>query len=157
MKYKISLNLLIFIFLIYFSVKYIILKDEVMLFYGLITFSLSSFISIIIYMILFFDFRLKLRYVSLDEVSDETKAKIIKEQLQENKENEKNKLLKQFLYNLIYKQIYALSLFEVLIIIHYVITDISLLNKILTYTFPAFFALIITLVNLFKALIKKFH
>ena len=108
-------------------------------------------------MILFFDFRLKLRYVSLDEVSDETKAKIIKEQLQENKENEKNKLLKQFLYNLIYKQIYALSLFEVLIIIHYLITDISLLNKILTYTFPAFFALIITLVNLFKTLIKKFH
>ena len=157
MKYKISLNLLIFIFLIYFSAKYIILKDEVMLFYGLITFSLSSFISIIIYMILFFDFRLKLRYVSLDEVSDETKAKIIKEQSQENKENEKNKLLKQFLYNLIYKQIYALSLFEVLIIIHYVITDISLLNKILTYTFPAFFALIVTLVNLFKTLIKKFH
>ena len=28
MKYKISLNLLIFIFLIYFSAKYIILKDE---------------------------------------------------------------------------------------------------------------------------------
>ena len=82
MKYKISLNLLIFIFLIYFSVKYIILKDEVMLFYGLITFSLSSFISIIIYMILFFDFRLKLRYVNLDEVSDETKDKIIKEQSQ---------------------------------------------------------------------------
>ena len=108
-------------------------------------------------MILFFDFRLKLRYVNLDEVSDETKDKIIKEQSQENKENEKNKLLKQFLYNLIYKQIYALSLFEVLIIIHYVITDISLLNKILIYTFPAFFALIVTLVNLFKTLIKKFH
>lgn len=157
MKYKISLNLLIIGFIIYFSAKYIILQDEGMLFYGLITFSLSTFISMIIYMILFFDFRLKLRYVSLDEVCDETKEKIIKEQYQENKENEKNKLLKQFIYSLIYKQIYSLSLFEILIIIHYVITDIALLNKILIYTFPAFFALIITLVNLFKTLIKKFH
>lgn len=157
MKYKISLNLLIIVLLLYFSIKYIISKDEVVLFYGLITFSLSTFISIVIYIILFFDFHLKLKYVSLNEVSEETKDKIIKEQMQENKESEKNKQSKQFLYNLIYKQIYALAFMEIFIIFHYIITDISLLNKVLIYTFPAFFALIITIVNLLKALSKKFH
>lgn len=155
MKYKMSLNLLIIVLLLYFSIKYIISKDEVVLFYGLITFSLTTFISMVIYAILFFDFRLRLRYVSLNEVSDETKNKIIKEQIQENKENEKNRQSKLFLYNLIYKQIYALAFVEIFIIFHYAVTDITLLNKVLIYTFPAFFALIITIVNLIKSLSKK--
>ena len=93
----------------------------------------------------------------LNEVSDDTKNKIIKEQIQENKENEKNKTFKHFLYQLIYKLLYYLSFFEVLIIIHYIIKDISLLNKILVYTFPAFFALIITIVDIYKKIMKKNH
>ena len=68
-----------------------------------------------------------------------------------------NKNLKHFLYSLIHKQLYYLSFFEVIIIIHYIMTDISLLNKILIYTFPAFFALIITIVDIYKKIMKKNH
>lgn len=157
MKYKSAINLLLIALCCFYALKYIIAKNEALLFYGLITFSLLVFVTMVIYIILFFDFRLKLRYVSLNEVSDDTKNKIIKEQIQENKENEKNKTFKHFLYQLIYKLLYYLSFFEVLIIIHYIIKDISLLNKILVYTFPAFFALIITIVDIYKKIMKKNH
>lgn len=157
MKYKPAINLLLIALSFYYTLKYFILKSEAVLFYGLITFSLLFFISMVIYIVLFFDFKLKLRYVSLNEVSEETKDKIIKEQIQENKENEKNKNLKHFLYSLIHKQLYYLSFFEVIIIFHYIMTDISLLNKILIYTFPAFFALIITIVDIYKKIMKKNH
>ena len=91
MKYKPAINLLLIALSFYYTLKYFILKSEAVLFYGLITFSLLFFISMVIYIVLFFDFKLKLRYVSLNEVSEETKDKIIKEQIQENKENEKIK------------------------------------------------------------------
>ena len=90
MKYKSAINLLLIALCCFYALKYIIAKNEALLFYGLITFSLLVFVTMIIYIILFFDFRLKLRYVSLNEVSDDTKNKIIKEQIQENKENESN-------------------------------------------------------------------
>lgn len=156
MKYKLPLYLLMIMLLIYFIVKYILLQDEIMLFYGLLSFSLSTFISILIYIILFYDFRLKLRYVSLDEVSEETKNKILKEVQQEKVEEEKNKNNKKFLQLFINKQIYCLALLEFIIIIHFFIHDISLLNNVLIYTFPAFFALIISIYNLIKHIKKLF-
>ena len=88
------------------------------------------------------------------ELSDETKEKIIKENIKETKETQKNNHLKEILYNIIFKQIYILGLFELLLIIHFIITDIDNINKLLINTFPALFALIITVSDIIKRLKK---
>ena len=101
MKYKPAINLLLIALSFYYTLKYFILKSEAVLFYGLITFSLLFFISMVIYIVLFFDFKLKLRYVSLNEVSEETKDKIINK-LQAEKEKIKQELkkFKNFWYSI---------------------------------------------------------
>ena len=47
-----------------------------------------------------------------------------------------------------------LGLFELLLIIHFIITDIDNINKLLINTFPALFALIITVSDIIKRLKK---
>ena len=79
---------------------------------------------------------------------------LIKEDIKEIKEVQKINYYKKLLYAIIYRFIYILGLFELIIIIHFLITDIDNLNKILVNTFPAFLALIIAVADIFKK-IKK--
>lgn len=158
MKYKFNLKntavTLIAVFTIFFIAEYLYSREYIILFFAVLFFSVTVLICLFIYLLLLFDNRYRLTYANADELSDETKSKIIKESIKENKENQKNSHLKEILYIIIYRQIYILSFFELLLIIHFLITDIESINKLLINTFPALFALIITIRDIIKKIRK---
>lgn len=158
MKYKFNLKntavTLIAVFTIFFIAEYLYSREYIILFFAVLFFSVTVLICLFIYLLLLFDNRYRLTYANADELSDETKSKIIKESIKENKENQKNSHLKEILYIIIYRQIYILSFFELLLIIHFLITDIESINKLLINTFPALLALIITIKDIIKKIRK---
>lgn len=158
MKYKFNLKntavTLIAVFTIFFIAEYLYSREYIIFFFAVLFFSVTVLICLFIYLLLLFDNRYRLTYANADELSDETKSKIIKESIKENKENQKNSHLKEILYIIIYRQIYILSFFELLLIIHFLITDIESINKLLINTFPALFALIITIRDIIKKIRK---
>lgn len=158
MKYKFNLKntavTLIAVFTIFFLAEYLFNREYKILFFAVCFFSVTVLICLFIYLLLLFDNRYRLTYADADELSDETKAKIIKENIKETKETQKNSHLKEILYIIIYRQIYVLGFFELLLIIHFIITDMDKINKLLINTFPALFALIITVNDIFKKIRK---
>lgn len=158
MKYKFNLKKTVFaltaVFTIFFIAEYLFSRKYKILFLAVCFFSVTVLICLFIYFLLLFDNRYKLTYADADELSDETKAKIIKENIKEIKETQKNNNLKEMLYIIIYRQVYILGFFELLLIIHFIITDMEKINKLLINTFPALFALIITVNDIFKKIRK---
>lgn len=158
MKYRFNLKntavTLIAVFTIFFLAEYIFRRDYTILFIAVCFFSCLVLICLFIYLLLLFDNRYRLTYADADELSDDTKAKIIKENIKETKETQKNNHLKEIIYIIIYRQIYVLGFFELLLIIHFLLTDIENFNKLLINTFPALFALIITVTDIIKKIRK---
>lgn len=158
MKYKFNFKntaiTLIAVFTIFFLAEYLFNREYKILFFAVCFFSVTVLICLFIYLLLLFDNRYRLTYADADELSDETKAKIIKENIKETKETQKNSHLKEILYIIIYRQIYVLGFFELLLIIHFLLTDKESINKLLINTFPALFALIITVNDIFKKIRK---
>ncbi len=158
MKHKFNLKktiiTLIAVFTIFFLAEYLFNREYKILFFAVCFFSVTVLICLFIYLLLLFDNRYRLTYADADELSDETKAKIIKENIKETKETQKNSHLKEILYIIIYRQIYVLGFFELLLIIHFLLTDKESINKLLINTFPALFALIITINDIFKKIRK---
>ncbi len=158
MKYRFNLKntavTLIAVFTIFFLAEYIFRRDYTILFVAVCFFSCLVLICLFIYLLLLFDNRYRLTYADADELSDDTKAKIIKENIKEEKETQKNNHLKEIIYIIIYRQIYVLGFFELLLIIHFLLTDIENINKLLINTFPALFALIITAGDIIKKIRK---
>lgn len=158
MKYRFNLKntavTLIAVFTIFFLAEYIFRRDYTILFIAVCFFSCLVLICLFIYLLLLFDNRYRLTYADADELSDDTKAKIIKENIKETKETQKNNHLKEIIYIIIYRQIYVLGFFELLLIIHFLLTDIENINKLLINTFPALFALIITVTDIIKKIRK---
>ncbi len=158
MKYRFNLKntavTLIAVFTIFFLAEYIFRRDYTILFVAVCFFSCLVLICLFIYLLLLFDNRYKLTYANADELSDETKEKIIKENIKETKETQNNNHLKEMMYIIIYRQIYVLGFFELLLIIHFLLTDIENINKLLINTFPALFALIITAGDIIKKIRK---
>lgn len=145
---------LIAVFTLFFLAEYLFNREYKILFFAVCFFSVTVLICLFIYLLLLFDNRYRLTYADADELSDETKAKIIKENIKETKETQKNSHLKEILYIIIYRQIYVLGFFELLLIIHFIITDMEKINKLLINTFPALFALIITVNDILKKISK---
>lgn len=158
MKYKFNLNntavALIAVFTIFFLAEYLFNREYKILFFAVCFFSCLVLVCLFIYLLFLFDNRYRLTYADADELSDETKAKIIKENIKETKETQKNSHLKEILYIIIYRQIYVLGFFELLLIIHFMITDMENINKLLINTFPALFALIIAVTDILKKISK---
>ena len=158
MKHKFNLKntaiTLIAVFTLFFLAEYLFNREYKILFFAVCFFSVTVLICLFIYLLLLFDNRYRLTYADADELSDETKAKIIKENIKETKETQKNSHLKEILYIIIYRQIYVLGFFELLLIIHFIITDMEKINKLLINTFPALFALIITVNDILKKISK---
>lgn len=158
MKYKFNLNntafALIAVFTIFFLAEYLFNREYKILFFAVCFFSCLVLVCLFIYLLFLFDNRYRLTYADADELSDETKAKIIKENIKETKETQKNSHLKEILYIIIYRQIYVLGFFELLLIIHFIITDMEKINKLLINTFPALFALIIAVTDILKKISK---
>ena len=158
MKYKFNLNntavALIAVFTIFFLAEYLFNREYKILFFAVCFFSCLVLVCLFIYLLFLFDNRYRLTYADADELSDETKAKIIKENIKDTKETQKNSHLKEILYIIIYRQIYVLGFFELLLIIHFMITDMENINKLLINTFPALFALIIAVTDILKKIRK---
>lgn len=158
MKYKFNLNntavALIAVFTIFFLAEYLFNREYKILFFAVCFFSCLVLVCLFIYLLFLFDNRYRLTYADADELSDETKAKIIKENIKDTKETKKNNHLKEMLYVIIYRQIYVLGFFELLLIIHFMITDMENINKLLINTFPALFALIIAVTDILKKISK---
>ncbi len=154
MKHKFNLKKTVFaltaVFTIFFITEYLFSREYKILFLAVCFFSVTVLICLFIYFLLLFDNRYKLTYADADELSDETKAKIIKENIKEIKETQKNNNLKEMLYIIIYRQVYILGFFELLLIIHFLLTDKESINKLLINTFPALFALIISITDIIK-------
>ena len=95
MKYRFNLKntavTLIAVFTIFFLAEYIFRRDYNILFFAVCFFSCLVLICLFIYLLLLFDNRYRLTYANADELSDETKEKIIKENIKETKETQKNK------------------------------------------------------------------
>lgn len=158
MKYKFNFKntaiTLIAVFTLFFLAEYLFNREYKILFFAVCFFSVTVLICLFIYLLLLFDNRYRLTYADADELSDETKAKIIKEDIKEIKETQKNNHLKEMLYVIIYRQIYVLGFFELLLIIHFLLTDMENINKLLINTFPALFALIIAVTDILKKISK---
>lgn len=158
MKYKFNFKntaiTLIAVFTLFFLAEYLFNREYKILFFAVCFFSVTVLICLFIYLLLLFDNRYRLTYADADELSDETKAKIIKENIKDTKETQKNNHLKEMLYVIIYRQIYVLGFFELLLIIHFIITDMESINKLLINTFPALFALIIAVTDILKKISK---
>lgn len=154
MKYKTVFKYLIILLVAYIVYTYISSKNIIDIFNGIVIFTLSLIILIIMYIILNYDYKLKLRYVDIDSLSEKTKLKIKNQQKEENQELDKRKEFSKNLLSIIYIHIYSLGLFQLIIIIHYIIQDISQLGTILIYTFPSLIALIITINHIIKILKK---
>lgn len=158
MKYRFNLKntavTLIAVFTLFFLAEYLFNREYKILFFAVCFFSVTVLICLFIYLLLLFDNRYRLTYADADELSDETKAKIIKENIKDTKETQKNNHLKEMLYVIIYRQIYVLGFFELLLIIHFLLTDMENINKLLINTFPALFALIIAVTDILKKISK---
>lgn len=158
MKYKFNFKntaiTLIAVFTLFFMAEYLFNREYKILFFAVCFFSVTVLICLFIYLLLLFDNRYRLTYADADELSDETKAKIIKENIKDTKETQKNNHLKEMLYVIIYRQIYVLGFFELLLIIHFLLTDMENINKLLINTFPALFALIIAVTDILKKISK---
>lgn len=158
MKYKFNFKntaiTLIAVFTLFFLAEYLFNREYKILFFAVCFFSVTVLICLFIYLLLLFDNRYRLTYADADELSDETKAKIIKENIKDTKETQKNNHLKEMLYIIIYRQIYVLGFFELLLIIHFLLTDMENINKLLINTFPALFALIIAVTDILKKISK---
>ncbi len=158
MKYKFNFKntaiTLIAVFTLFFLAEYLFNREYKILFFAVCFFSVTVLICLFIYLLLLFDNRYRLTYADADELSDETKAKIIKENIKDTKETQKNNHLKEMLYVIIYRQIYVLGFFELLLIIHFLLTDMENINKLLINTFPALFALIIAVTDILKKISK---
>lgn len=158
MKYRFNLKntavTLIAVSTIFFLAEYLFNREYKILFFAVCFFSVTVLICLFIYLLLLFDNRYRLTYADADELSDETKAKIIKENIKDTKETQKNNHLKEMLYVIIYRQIYVLGFFELLLIIHFLLTDMENINKLLINTFPALFALIIAVTDILKKISK---
>ncbi len=154
MNYKFFLKLITAVINIFFLCIYAYSSSEMILFHGILLFSLFIIITILIYFIMHFDFKFILRYVDIDDMTDETKAKIRNQTKEEKKEQEKRNNFKIFLIELIYLQTYCLGILELLLIIHTAVDDIDKIVSVLNYTFPAFLALLITVSHLIKYLFK---
>lgn len=158
MKYKFNFKntaiTLIAVFTLFFLAEYLFNREYKILFFAVCFFSVTVLICLFIYLLLLFDNRYRLTYADADELSDETKAKIIKENIKDTKETQKNNHLKEMLYVIIYRQIYVLGFFELLLIIHFLLTDMESINKLLINTFPALFALIIAVTDILKKISK---
>ena len=158
MKYKFNFKntaiTLIAVFTLFFLAEYLFNREYKILFFAVCFFSVTVLICLFIYLLLLFDNRYSLTYADADELSDETKAKIIKENIKDTKETQKNNHLKEMLYVIIYRQIYVLGFFELLLIIHFLLTDMENINKLLINTFPALFALIIAVTDILKKISK---
>ncbi len=150
MKYKTVFKYLIILLVAYIVYTYISSKNIIDIFNGIVIFTLSLIILIIMYIILNYDYKLKLSYVDIDSLSEETKLKIKNQQKEENQELDKRKEFSKNLLSIIYIHIYSLGLFQLIIIIHYIIQDISQLGTILIYTSPSLIALIITINHIIK-------
>lgn len=154
MKHKFNLKKTVFaltaVFTIFFIAEYLFSREYKILFLAVCFFSVIVLICLFIYFLLLFDNRYKLTYADADELSDETKAKIIKENIKEIKETQKNNNLKEMLYIIIYRQVYILGFFELLLIIHFLLTDKESINKLLINTFLALLALIISITDIIK-------
>lgn len=157
MKHKFNLKntavTLTAVFTIFFLAEYLFSREYNILFFAVCFFSVTVLICLFIYFLLLFDNRYRLTYADADELSDETKEKIIKENIKEAKETQKNNHLKEMLYIIIYRQVYILGFFELLLIIHFLLADKGSINKLLINTFPALLALIISITDI----IKKFR
>ncbi len=158
MKYKFNFKntaiTLIAVFTLFFLAEYLFNREYKILFFAVCFFSVTVLICLFIYLLLLFDNRYRLTYADANELSDETKAKIIKENIKDTKETQKNNHLKEMLYVIIYRQIYVLGFFELLLIIHFLLTDMENINKLLINTFPALFALIIAVTDILKKISK---
>lgn len=158
MKYKFNFKntaiTLIAVFTLFFLAEYLFNREYKILFFAVCFFSVTVLICLFIYLLLLFDNRYRLTYADADELSDETKAKIIKKNIKDTKETQKNNHLKEMLYVIIYRQIYVLGFFELLLIIHFLLTDMENINKLLINTFPALFALIIAVTDILKKISK---
>lgn len=158
MKYKFNFKntaiTLIAVFTLFFLAEYLFNREYKILFFAVCFFSVTVLICLFIYLLLLFDNRYRLTYADADELSDETKVKIIKENIKDTKETQKNNHLKEMLYVIIYRQIYVLGFFELLLIIHFLLTDMENINKLLINTFPALFALIIAVTDILKKISK---
>lgn len=158
MKYKFNFKntaiTLIAVFTLFFLAEYLFNREYKILFFAVCFFSVTVLICLFIYLLLLFDNRYRLTYADADELSDETKAKIIKENIKDTKETQKNNHLKEMLYVIIYRQIYVLGFFELLLFIHFLLTDMENINKLLINTFPALFALIIAVTDILKKISK---
>ena len=97
----------------------------------LLVFFVLLLISLILYLVIHFDFKLRLRYVDLDSMTEETKSKVIKEIKEENKEKDKRKILKDNLLKLINLQLYSLIFFELVLVIHCIFYDRSQINNLI--------------------------
>lgn len=143
---------LIAILIIFSLVQYLYRRDVSILLLDIILFCTTISISLFIYFLLYFDNRCKLTYTNINELSDDMREKIIKEDIRDIKESQKINDLKEVFCYFIIKQIHILGFFELLLIIHYLFTDTDNINKILISTFPAFFALIISVADIIKKL-----
>ena len=83
MKYKFNFKntaiTLIAVFTLFFLAEYLFNREYKILFFAVCFFSVTVLICLFIYLLLLFDNRYRLTYADADELSDETKAKIIKE------------------------------------------------------------------------------
>ena len=89
-NFKNTIFALTAILTIFFIAEYIYSKDYSILLLAVIIFSALVLICLFIYLLLLFDNRYKLTYADADELSDETKEKIIKEEIKEQ-DSEKTK------------------------------------------------------------------
>ena len=92
MKYRFNLKntavTLIAVFTIFFLAEYIFRRDYTVLFVAVCFFSCLVLICLFIYLLLLFDNRYRLTYADADALSDDTKAKIIKENIEHILDNE---------------------------------------------------------------------
>lgn len=155
-KYKQISSFIIRFLTFFICIYYFFEQDYTILFKGIFILSIITAISLIFYLIITFDNKLKLRYVNADEISEETRKKIIKQEKKEQENIKKENNLKNDLKNIIIELIYTLSILEIIFILHCIfIQDFELLKHILVNHLPIFSALPIAVLNLFFNIFKK--
>lgn len=159
-KYKIKYKQItsFFIKFLTFSISlyYFLEKDYTILLKSIFIFSIITAISLIFYLIITFDNKLKFRYVNADEISEETRKKIIKQEKKEQENIKKENNMKNDIKIIIIELIYMLSILEILFILHCIFwQDFELLKNILINYMPIFFALPLAVLNIFFNIFKK--
>lgn len=156
LKYKQITSFLIKIITFSICLYYFFEKDYTILLKSIFILSIITAISLIFYLIITFDNRLKLRYVNADEISEETRKKIIKQEKKEQENIKKENNIKNDIKNIIIELIYMLSILEIFFIFHCIfLQDFELLKNILINYLPVFSALLIAVINIFFNIFKK--